>query len=325
MSAPEKEQKEPTSMLRFFLAIFVATDDMPFTAKEFVQRAKNSNNNKLIWLLVSIFWIALLSIVFVSILFFSTTDTLFNVNAKTEIVSISPFENVRYSNLDLQNAKITTTECETDVVEFSGEFKFNKENKNDIDIEFRRVATGKLFITLSTEDYDSVGYIDDTKLSDCVVIELTPTSDTSFTFPVDGTFVVGRSIKEGDSRMPLLYSGEVHIADRGVLSQEYYLSEPYDLNIGDQFTIDQPTTQSSGFVFINTDPGLRVKYGGKGSVGNIKRYKIEPIKLKNHFWTKLYNDETIVILWILMGTLYTIIKIMIRFCLDGDSCEDKKN
>lgn len=309
----KKNITKNNNWLKLFLGIFVANEDMPFAANKFVQKASTSGKVRIIWALVSFFWLILFSITSVTVLFFTDRNTLYNVNATTEIVNVYSFEDVSYPLWSFDNVKLYQ-DCGSHTVTLSGELKISK----GVEIEFRRVDSGFLHITLQSENLDSIGVIGSKQLSDCVVFELSLSPTTSFTLPIDGIIEIGGEIKEAVSRMPILLEGRVHIADRAVLSQEYYLAEPRDLVIGDKFTIKDQTVQSSGFVFIDNNAGMKISYAGKGSTGVVERYKTENVHFKNSFWNKLYNDETVVFLWILLGVLYTTFKVIIRFCIDDE-------
>lgn len=298
---------------KFLLGIFVATEEMPYSANEFVREAKKSTKHKVIWVLAILFWAFLTGIVFISFLFFSNSNTLFNVVATTEKINVSSFNQVHYPNWLLKEATLYN-DCDESSSKVSGLLKID----NDTAIEFLRLGTGNLQITLITEDKDSVGEVEGYAelLSDCVVIEYKVKSNESFTMAIDGVVRIGGEIKESVTRTPILLDGRIHIADKAVLSQEYYLSEPYELTVGDMFSIKEQTVQSSGFVLVNESPGMKITYASKGSLGVIDRYKTESIGLKNSFWTKLYNDETVILLWVLLGAFYTTIKVSIRFCIE---------
>ena len=307
------EDKTENGWLKLLLGIFVATEDMPYSANDFVKEARISKKYWLIRVLASFFWLSLLFIIFLSVLFFKNSNTLFNVVAITEKIEVSAYEKVQFP-IWLLNSAVLYNGCDDTSSEASGQLVIYK----DTAIEFLRIGSGNLYITLNSDELDSVGKIEGFPelLSDCIVLEFTHNSSKSFTMPIDGKVNIGGEVKESVERMSVLLEGKIHIADKAVLSQEYYVSEPYELTFGDKFSIKDQTVQSSGFVLIDNNPGMKVTYASKGSVGVIERYKTESISLKNSFWTKLFNDETVILLWILLGALYTIIKVSIRFCIE---------
>lgn len=300
------------TFLKVLLGIFVATEEMNYTANDFVNSAKLSKKNKIIWILASLFWATLASLILISIYFFSNSNTLFNVVALTEKVIISSYKNTQYPSWMLDNALIYN-DCSLPSHIISGKLSIN----NTTSIEFLRIGSNKLQVTLDT-DLDSVGEIQEFSepLTDCVVIEFPIDEQKSYTMPIDGLINIGGEVRELTTRMPVLREGKILIADKALVSQEYYVAEPYELNIGDKFSIKDQSVQSSGFILIDDSPAMTITYVSKGSEGVIERYKTESILLKNSFWTKLYNDETLILLWILLGTLYTVIKVSIRFCIE---------
>ena len=319
--------RKPSRLLKLALGIFVATEEMPYSANEFVQKTQNSAKRRFIWFIVGLFWSMLVGIVIISLLFFKNNYTLFKVNATTEIVNVTPFVGVNYPNWHLDDATLYLG-CEEEVDNVSGELVIS----DNADIEFRRIKNGLLEITLSPPNDSpndprycppssiNVGTLlvkdrASQALCDCTGIVLKPSKTNSYTFPIDGLVEIGGGLKHSNSRTPILYRGRVHIADRTILSNEYYLSEPKELKLGDEFSIEGQTTQSSGLVFVDESPGMQVTYSGKGTVGIISSYKAEKIQMKNNFWTKLYNDETVILLWILLGALYTITKVVIRYSI----------
>jgi len=334
-----QESHKRSILLKILLGIFVATEDMPYSASEFVEEAQKSKQKIVIWISVSIFWLSLLSLIGLSYIFLNSKNTLFNVTATTEIVEIESFKIAKKHSKNgskekndqmtafppwrLNDAKIYDS-CDEDFDFLSGTLKINPTTL----IEFRRVDTKELIISLVSEDSDSVGFINLNSgnkhlLSDCVGIELITNSNTSYTFPFDGKIFIGNDMKEDVSRSPILYNGTVGIADKAVLSQEYYSAEKYELAIGDKFSIRNQSTQSSGFIFVNNEPGMKITYRGKGVNGVISKYKSENVILKNSFWLKLYNDETILLLWLLLGAIYTATKVVTRFCIEH--VDDNKN
>ena len=310
---PDNAKK--SGLLKILLGIFVATEGIPYSANEFVDEARTSSKITFIWTVVAIFWFSLVAIIIISILFFKNSNTLFNVSVKTELIEISPFPGIHYPKWAFDNVRLYDG-CDEESENISGELTIS----NNATIEFRRIKKSDLEITLDAGDFDSAGILsagDRTiELSDCVGLVMTVTEATSLTLPIDGKISVGGDVKEGLSRMPILIEGIVRIADKAVLSSEYYIAEKYILSMGTKFNIRSQSTQSSGFVFIDSTPAMKATYTGKGSVGLIERYKIEPISISNSFWTKLYNDETIIVLWLLLGALYTFVKVSIRYCIE---------
>ncbi|WP_394172303.1 hypothetical protein [Thalassotalea litorea] len=318
---PEQPQRKKSKGLwqKYLLGIFFVAEDIPDTAAEFLDRVNDSKNRSLILGLLACFWLALAGIILVSVLFFKGSDTLFNVVASTEKLHVDNFDGVEYPTWRLEDVTLYN-DCGTESEIVSGDLTIYSNSE----IEFERIGAGKLLITLfaeeepADENESGVGKIDGfiNKLSDCVVFEYLPSQKETYTFPVDGNMVIGGAIKESVTRTPLLQAGKIYIADKAIMSGEYYVSEPYELMLGDKFSINKATTQSSGIIVVDDTPGINVTYAGKGESGNIERYKLESIKLENTIWFKLLNDETVISLWILLIVLYTAVKVIIRLSLD---------
>lgn len=300
---------------RLLLSIFSATDDITYTAHEFEQKAKESKKQTLIISVLGVFWACLLITISASIYFLSTSDTLFHVEAKTEYLTILSKEDSSFPEWGIGGAEVFD-DCDDESLKLSGTLQIN----SGVSIEISRIDKGMLSIALISNNDQSIGTLKtfqiSKKLSSCVYVKFVPLNGNSWTLPIDGDVVLGSSLKEGIARIPLLQSGNIYITDKASLSQEYYTSEPKQFSLGDRFVVNNPTTQSSGVIMINEEPYIHVSYNVKGEKGLIERYKSEPIVLKNSFWTKLFNDETLIILWFIVVALYTVIKIVIRVNLD---------
>lgn len=307
--------KKSESWLRLLLSPFLAGEDIPHSATEFADKVASSGHKFRIFIVLSVFWISFFSLTLVSIIYFSSNNTLFNVTAQSEVVSIEPFSNQKMPPWELEQAEIFD-DCSDSIGKVSGVFEFT----NQVFVEFQRIQTGSLEITLTTDELDTVGKVIKNdrsiiELSDCVVIRYGELEDRSYTFAFDGVVTVGSELKEAQLRAPLLLSGSVSIADKGALSNEYYLADSHSFDTGDIFRITSPSTQSSGFIMVNEEPSMTVTYRGKGEYGSIERYKSESIVLNNSVWVKFFNDETLVIFWLLFVGLYTGIKTLIRFSI----------
>lgn len=298
---------------KWFLSIFAAVDATEYSAAEFVKKAEDSGRKLLIIFLVLVFWLCLIALAIKSYLFFSNNDTLFSVVAQTEKLEVTTFPSSVYPDWSLDAVK--SEDCKGTEYVLTGTLTIKPQSK----IHIERVGTQELYISIEGGEEQVVSEFRSLKegtsvFKECLFMKFSDPSALPLSFPVDGIVRLGGQIKEGVNPMPLLLSGQVKIADKAAVSNEYYTAEPYELTIGDVFSIEQPTTQSSGFIYVNEEPGFTVSYNGKGKAGAIHRYKSEPISLENSIWTKLFNDETLIILWIFLGALYTCIKIVIRLC-----------
>ena len=298
---------------KWFLSIFSATDDIPYTAEEFVSQARGSKQYKLIRNILIGFWIYLLGLLISSIYFFVNTDTVFNVTANTEIIEISPYDGTQYPDWAIQDAIVTDDESDEEL-DFSGTITIHKDSR----IIVQRIAQNELYIIIeSIENSSSKLFFESgevRELGNSVLIAL-DVSDKPITLPIDGNITLGKNVREGLASFPVLLNGVVSISDKALVSREYYSTEPHQLKMGDVFEIKKPKTQSSGFIRIQENHGLSLTYSGKGEAGVISRYKSEPILMQNNIWSKLSHDDSLVLFWISLLVIYAGIKIIIRINL----------
>lgn len=294
------------------LGIFLTNEDLPYTATEFRDRISLSRFKLFIHVLVGLFWLLLLYILFISARFLATPDTLYNVTANSEIVTIDSYQDSAFVPWRLESAKRYAA-CGSETSSMSGELRIAR----DTSMYIERVGSGPLWITLSSDSLAPVGYLltdsnERIELSDCEAFELAASNTQSYTLPIDGIMTVGGEVKEASVREPILHKGSVTISDKGALSRQYYQTDPYPLELGDKFFIKEPSVQSSGFIYIDENPGINITYNGKGDVGVIQRYKSEDIMLKNSIWTKLAHDESLIFLWLFLVAAFSFLKFIIR-------------
>ncbi|MCK7460207.1 hypothetical protein [Idiomarina aminovorans] len=294
------------------LGIFLTNEDLPYTATEFRDRISHSRFRILIHALVGIFWLLLAYIIFISVRFLATPDTLYNVNATSEIITINSYKDSAFMPWKLESAT-RYSECGTDTSAVSGTLEIARETT----LYLERVGTGSLWITLSSDTLAPAGELLNTagervELSDCEAFELPVSDINSYTLPIDGVMTLGGEVKEASTREPILHSGSVAISDKGALSRQYYQTDPYPLELGDKFYIKEPSVQSSGFIYVDSSPGIKATYSGKGDIGVIQRYKSEDVVLRNSIWTKLANDETLIVLWVFLVAAFSFLKYIMR-------------
>jgi hypothetical protein len=302
---------------KWLLAVFVITDDISYSATDFAAKATASPNRKRIQTLVVIFWGCLLLLVGFSIFLLYGRDTLFNITATTEKVRIAPTPHASYAEWRVDDAVVDPDCAGGNRTRVSGALTIDPRAT----IEITRSLSKRVEVALSSDNVPSAGYInhddgDFTELQSCAFVIVPSPQNTALSWLIDGEISVGDTLREGVSPLHLLTSGTVSIADKAVLSGDYYVSDPHILNLGDIFYIQNPTTQGSGLVYITDTPGLQVTYSGKGERGIIQRYKTEAIPIENNIWAKLFNDETLIFLWGSFVVFYPFIKLLIRMSLD---------
>lgn len=309
--------KRVRRMFPALLSIFVITDDISYTAVEFTDKASKGKKRHRIMAWVFSFWFFLLVLFITSLSLVWDNATLFNVNAITEKVAIkasefSGFAQWRMIDVDLRNGCDDTIETHTGILSVT----------EHSEIEIERVGLGPIKIGIFSTTGRTVGTLetdqgDIVELRDCAALTVSLPENGSITWLVDGNIIVGSQPKEAtETHLRLLKTGSVTIADKAIVSNEYYLSEPHSLNLGDTFYIENPTTQGSGLLHVSNSPALQITYSGKGERGYIQRYKTEEIPLENNIWVKLINDETLIFGWVLLLVVYTVVKLIIRLSLD---------
>jgi len=311
--------------LRIFLwhiltSVFVIFEDVPDAlAPLFDDENKKTditkNSRATVVSLVIACWIVILIVASYSFFYFMDRPTFFTVSANVEQVSVSSYNNQEYPDLKFNNA-ILHEDCGEKKVHVSGALYPHPTTF----IDFLRIQKKDLIINLDNEDGNSAGvFIEESGkkiiLDDCASILVSVSENESFVFPVQGKIKLGGNIKEGTSNIPLLYSGEISIIDKALLTRIYYSVGPFDLNMGDVFNVEGAVVKSSGFVQVDDEKGIKITYSSKGSKGYIKKYRTESITIENGFWTKIYNDQSLFILWFVGGILFALCKARIRISL----------
>ncbi|EJV2652671.1 hypothetical protein N6393_004347 [Vibrio vulnificus] len=217
--------------------------------------------------------------------------SLFDVKAETEVVSLKGFNGYEIPYWKMDNVAIHDG-CDDDFVTMSGTLKFSPNVKATIVKVERNLAR----IRLDMDDFNSSGIFNETVLSDCVDINIRLSSD-AYTFPFDGVVIIGQSIKSGGGSVPMLLHGELSIADRRILSGDYYQNRPVKISLGDRFYISGMSKPAVGFIHISNNKGLEISYRANGRKAIIERYKSESIKITNGFWDKVANDDALMIFW----------------------------
>lgn len=89
--------------------------------------------------------------------------------------------------------------------------------------------------------------------------------------PVSGDVVLGRTINYESyySSTAMVKSGTITMIGRSLFGNHFFESGIYNLNIGDQFVIDNPQSKAYGFVTINEESGMTAAYRVVGKKGKI--------------------------------------------------------
>lgn len=282
-----------------------------------------SKINVVLVILSIIFFIALGYIATFTFPYFSNQNSLFNVDAKSEYVSISPFVSARYPDWKLENV-IVHDGCGVVKETLTGMLSI----KSVTTVELERIEKNNLTVTLNTPNFESSSSVILNNgivkpLSDCATFVF-DTSDQSYIFPIDGNITLGHQISESVIRPPVLKSGTVYVADKRILDEDYYQNTPFQLRMGDRFKVREAQTQASGLIFIDNSGDINISYRVKGREGVVEKYKSEPIIVANSFWNKLINDDLLTIFWLFILTLFGVIKSLL-FLKYGDIKVDRSN
>jgi len=326
---------------RIMTSVFVIFDDVPDTLVSLFDGEKKVDSyllkkQKIILMIRNVViacWVGILIVVLYSAIYIKTRSTFYVVSANVEQVTVSPYQDKddpnkkqEYPVFKFSNA-LLYSDCSESAEKVSGTLYPDSNSY----IEFIRIQKGELIINIDS-DSDSVGgFIHDPKnkqdkfedgeseeiekLTDCATVKISMNENDSFVFPIKGDIRLGGDIKHGSEVVPILYSGKVSIIDKAYLSDVYYTVGPFDLEMGDVFRVEDAILSSSGFVQVDEEKGINVIYSSKGSMGYIKKYQTENIEIKNGFWTKIYNDQSLIVLWFLALFAFASCKASIRINL----------
>ena len=314
----------------FLISVFIIFDDVPDTLTSLPKLKVSKKGKKIknkIFSTITFFWLSIAGIATFSFYYFMAKQSVFIVSANVEQLSISPYknkvdpdlQNQNYPEWKFNNAALYE-DCSSDVEKIHKNINGMLYLNANTYIEFVRIQKNELTINLDNETTDTTGTFvpnkgDPILLSDCTTISLVIKENDSYVFPIEGEIKLGGYIKEGADSVPILYDGEITVIDKAFVSRIYYSVGPFSLNMGDIFTVDNLDQKSSGFVQIDDDKGIKVTYSSKGRKGFITKYRTESIEIKNGFWSKLYNDQSLIILWFIGLLLFAICKAVIRISL----------
>jgi len=278
------------------------------------------NSKNIIYIAVILFWLTLISTLTATIFYFSSKEAVFMATANVEQLSILSQDRT-FPKWKIKNATLYT-DCEKKVEGINGFLQIN----NKTYIELNRIQRKELIINLDNDNNHSTGTFTDSKgkiikLKDCSTLVLQIKENDSIVLPIEGEIKLGGEIKEATYEVPLLYSGEITIIDKTLISGDFYSVGPFELNMGDIFTTDSKNQERDmGFIYVGKDnagneKGITASFSSKAKKGYIKKYRTENIEIKNGLWTKLYNDQSLIILWFVALFLFGIFKAVIRIQL----------
>ena len=252
--------------------------------------------------------------------------TTFNISVVTEEVKVITHD-TPMSRWPLTNIALSTN-CpdepeEIQYQQFTGSISLNSE----IQIIITRIAAGDLSVKLYSPKGKPVGVLYDDEdenvgtLSECAffhVRDIAKRADAGETvvLPITGDIFVGHEIRFlTHHKNPVLRSGNITILDKAFATNENYSVGPFTLETGDSFTLEKPSVPSQGFALVDANPAIHLVYRGKGSRGVVKRYQAEDYELRNSFWSKLYNDESLSLAWVGIVLILGVIRVTLRLIM----------
>lgn len=301
--------------LRIIIGPFFSGDDIPGTLGGVVDGIESSGRRKTLIRVLSVFWFFLFGLAVWTSFHLLSSTALFNVVASTETLTIRPFSNQRLSSWNLGNAEVYE-DCDQIRSSYEGEIQFGKE----VEIILEKLSPDLLRVSIWS-DSDSVGKIElkgggEITLSDCEELLYKLKEGEVLTFPVDGVITLGGEVKEARQRFPVLLGGTVNLADKALLTNDYFISSTFDLDIGDRFQIKNMKTQNSGFVYVESGSAIQVAYRGIGESGVVDKYKSESIIIANGLVMKFFKDQTLVVLWGVVLLAFAFVRGFIRFSIE---------
>jgi hypothetical protein len=297
---------------------FIVFDDVPDDLRNlFKNNGIHSRKSKLkilTWLIL--YWVTLVFIVLFTFSYFNSKLTIFTVSANVEKISVHIDQEKKFPVYKLENV-IFYQACDESNEKLSGRLFV----ENDTYIEFLKIQKDDLLITLETDTADSTGYFLTDKnekilLEDCVSFRVPVREDVSYVYPIEGQILLGGEIKELSDSSPILYNGEISLLDKTQFFGEFYSVGPFNLDMGDIFSVRGENIKSFGFVYMSEENGLKVNFSSEAEKGFIKKYKTEDIEIKNGLWTKIYNDPSLVLVWMFWLGIYAVCRTFIRINLN---------
>lgn len=309
MMRPQKRKGILTWLIALFLNAHISEITHSLEKKRDSSAARNA------YIIVLSTWGLFALLLIFSFSYLSLNSTIYDVNASVERLQIYPFGDQKNPDWFLTESDIYS-ECCNDLLATSGTLII----ANDAKIIATRIATGDTHIEIQHPANSESAFldIDDTEhiFNKVIVIVIHANNEQTHLFPIEGDIKLGETIKTGAESNPILLSGDISIIDKTLITRDFYVVGPFDLKPGDSFRVDNLNTQSSGFMHIDDEKGIKVSYRSKGSAGYIDRYKSEAIIVKNGILTKLYNDQTLIVLWFFALILFKLAQMLLRLLFE---------
>ncbi|MDG5491194.1 hypothetical protein [Psychroserpens sp. SPM9] len=174
-----------------------------------------------------------------------------------------------------------------------------------VNVEIERISNGPLYIKLFTNEENSgeyIGYDDKfirkipkkTEIYVDNILERAKRGETII-LPIIGVESKIKSSRpvgyETESTVPILKSGKVSLLNRSVDGNTIYQAGEIELNIGDQFIVDELDSPNYGFISINEEPALSFINRMSGNNAKIIRPGGDEYPVQSSLLNKFLYDD----------------------------------
>ena len=269
---------------------------------------------------LAVILLAILTI-FCLLIFFSSTKTTFNIVAKTEQVQF----NTKYeldSNWILENVTIRE-----DIFTDSTDIKFSGSINIPLNstVKIERISFGpvKLSFEKSNDDFSGVLFDSNREYFKTLTSNFEIYIDSiaqkanigeSIIFPLNGlkgrlgtSEPVGNEV---ESIIPILRSGKVKLLNKSIFNSGLSVTGTFDLQLGDQFVINEPENKGFGFIVINEEPNLMISYNVIGNNGKINKLGGSQRDISSSVFSKIINDKFLSLISIVLAALIALITLL---------------
>lgn len=271
---------------------------------------------------LALFWLLVLSLVLYT--FMARSDGAFLVDVRTEYVEYRPGGD-RPPRLYLGHSQLFSpgsgcgdgAQGGDGLSIAGGSIEIAKSSQ----LVFSRIADRSVNILIRGEQghrfYDE---FDDYRCFLGPVIEVTlgameraAASFDGFYYPLVGDIVVGRSPGfDPNAELGMLLSGDVRLLARQIVSGDPYFVGPFTLQLGDELdVVSEAGVPSSGFITIDEGPGFRVIFSANATTVTVRKFKLDPVAVENGAWSRLRNDDELVMAWGGGLVLWSLLRILV--------------
>lgn len=269
---------------------------------------------------LAVILIAILTI-FCCLVLFGSSKTTFNIVAETEQIQF----NTQYemdSNWILENVTIRE-----DIFSDSSDYRFSGSIKIPLNttVKIDRISFGplKLSFEKSNEDFSGVLFDYDgeykttlTSSFEIYIDSIASRADIgeSIIFPLNGLkgmFGTSEPLSnEVESIIPILRSGKVKLLNKSIFNSGLSETGNFDLQLGDQFVINEPQNKGFGFIVANEEPNLMISYSVIGNSGEINKLGGNQRNISSSVFSKIINDKFLSIVSILLAAIIALITLL---------------